>query len=205
MVTPQQQQPEEPGITFDLSKPQPNFNTGTIETFDLGDGRMFSLPAAPANGPRETSLAVDNALAITVDFIKTSQRIEGDPTLTPMGKANKRQPIIETALKQMVVQWVTVATSLKRSPLPWFEDSNLVEKAWIASRDAAAPVLRAELETEATSVRWAQLAIRRLAEAMCKGAGLADTTVLGLLKGLDIADPAAGPFRMPQTVPAKAA
>lgn len=94
-------------------------------------------------------------------------------------------------------QWLAVATSLKRSPLPWFNDADLIDKAWIASRDAAAPELRAELETEAASVRWAQTALFRLAEKLCRAGGFADSDVFQALKILKADD--SGPFRM-QTV-----
>lgn len=91
-------------------------------------------------------------------------------------------------------QWLAVATSLKRSPLPWFDDTDLIEKAWIASRDNAAPVMRQELEVEAASLRWAQTALFRLAEKLCKAGGLADSDVFQALKILKADD--SGPFRM---------
>ncbi len=261
-----EQQQEEPGIQFDLTKPTPADTVGRVTTYTFADGSTFALPPSPNSDGYIEAIdgAVENTLSIVKDFLGQANNIAGDPRLTPMGKVEKRQPLIEAALKQVVGQWgrvqtfaddlqkrvtefytpvratdavaklddietcrwfrtmspddrtrflpsfaggqwLAVATSLKRSPLPWFEDTNLVEKAWTASRDAAAPELRAELETEAASVRWAQLAIRRLAEQACKSAGLADTHVFQVLKGLQVADPSAGPFKMPQTVPAKAA
>ncbi|WP_347261434.1 hypothetical protein [Rudaea sp.] len=261
----EQQQQEESGIQFDLTKPTPADTVGRVTTYTFADGSTFALPPSPCD-VYEVAIdgAVESTLSIVKDFIQKANNIAGDPLLTPMGKANKRQPLVEAALKQVSGQWakvqkfaddlqkriadfytpvratdavaklddietcrwfrtmspddrtrflpsfasgqwLAVATSLKRSPLPWFEDTNLIEKAWTASRDAAAPAMRAELEAEAASVRWAQLAIRRLAEQACKSAGLADTHVFQVLKGLQVADPSAGPFKMPQTVPAKAA
>lgn len=83
----------EPGIQFDLTRP-PTIPVGSIETVDLGDGQVFALPANPGPDVTETSRPVDQAMAIVIDFIKQSQRIEGDRNLTPMGKANKRTPLV---------------------------------------------------------------------------------------------------------------
>lgn len=88
-----QQQQEQPGVTFDLTKP-PSTAVGRIEVVDLGDGQSFALAPNPSTDVRETTLAVDIALSVVIDFIRQSQRIEGDPTLTPVGKTKKREPLV---------------------------------------------------------------------------------------------------------------
>jgi hypothetical protein len=242
---------QDPGATFTLVKPEATV-LGRISTYTLPDGSVLAIPPAPGDGYLDTEAAVDAAIAIVMDFAKESQSIEGDARLTPRGKAEKRDPLAQKALKGVSDQWskvqrfaddlqgriisfyippsaldavtklddietcrwfrclspedrtrflpqfiagkwLAVATSLKRSPLPWFEDTDLIKKAWQASRNSAAPELRAELELEGESVDWARHALFRIAERLCKVAGLSEAQVYQALKIIGV-DPGSSGF-----------